>query len=121
MITWYCVILDSWALAPIQLLVLHTADSDHICWLLSQSKNKLTPSLFHLLTPTALVQEDFEGFDYSTAQTLSNQLLPIQQPQNNSTGAKPTIIGAVVGVVVILIMMIVIGVVGCVLYTRLNK
>ena len=76
-----------------------------------------------MLPPIALVQEDFDRFDYSLAQTLSSQLLPIQQtpqPPQNAGTAKQTVIGAVVGVVVVLLMMVVIGVVGCVLYARLR-
>ena len=75
-----------------------------------------------MLPPIALVQEDFDRFDYSTAQTLSSQLLPqTPQPPQNTDTAKETIIGAVVGVVIIvLLMMVVIGVVGCVLYARLR-
>ena len=74
-------------------------------------------------TPIALVQEDFNGFDYSLAQTLSSQLLQIPQtpqPPQNAGTAKQTVIGAVVGVVIVLLMMVVIGVVGCVLYARLR-
>ena len=66
------------------------------------------------------MQEDFDRFDFSTAQNLANQLLPVQQQPNSSSGSKATIIGAVVGVVVLLIMMVLIGVLGCVLYARLK-
>ena len=67
------------------------------------------------------MQEDFNSFDYSTAQNLANQLLPVrQQPDDRSSGSKATIIGAVVGVVVLLIMMVLIGILGCILYARLK-
>ena len=67
------------------------------------------------------MQEDFDSFDYSTAQNLANQLLPVQQQQNNgSSDAKTTIIGVVVGVVAGLIMVVLIGVLACVLCARLK-
>ena len=72
--------------------------------------------LHTLITFTALVQEDFDRLDYSMARVLSSQLLQEapQPPQN--AGTKPTIIGAVVGIVIVLFMMILIGVVGFILY-----
>lgn len=72
-------------------------------------------------TPIAFVQEDFDRFDYSTAQTLSSQLLPqTPQPPQIADMSKQIVIGAVVGVVIVLLMMVVVGVVGCVLYARLR-
>ena len=57
------------------------------------------------------MQEDFDRFDYGTAQTLANQLLPVQQQPstgNSSSDVKTTIISAVVGVIAVLIMMVLI-------------
>ena len=67
---------------------------------------------------TALTREDFDRLDYGAALALSNQLLPVQQPDRDGGANDNNImitIGVLVGVILLLTLLSVIGIVSFVL------
>ena len=97
--------------------------SNHTCWLLlvilPRTPNNSYCSIFDSIF-AALGEGDFSAFDYSDSLTRANQLLQVRQKPQRTNTERVTIIGAVVGVVIVLILTILIVVLGSVIFVKVR-